>query len=339
MGTLKKLGVETAKLSLIALLGLAGCSGCPKPRMGCLPTPNLTTRFAGIEDLKKKELLCSGNRMVYTCDGGHIDMDHLCETADWTIHLAKQTEKCLIKKLDKIEFNFDNSVYTLNINYPENWNSLADAEKKKVSEDVSIGLGEYLAFKATTFHEIMTYLGYMPHWSVSEFSSAFSWEDNYSNLLGCRDAAIALKDKSKPIKESLSLVIENELLSLGIQPAKTARKASEKMKDKWYDKCFLLDSRMLKRNYDIGLEDGKVTPWLVSGLDGCDNAKPRAYPVPKLDFLRNYGLSVGLRIEPRVAEKNLVLRIAYPNGKQEKFIEPEKHFPLIMRHIVENDGK
>ena len=96
---------------------------------------------------------------------------------------------------------------------------------------------------------------------------------------------------------------------------------------------------MLKRNYDIGLEDGKVTPWLVSGLDGCDNAKPRAYPVPKLDFLRNYGLSVGLRIEPRVAEKNLVLRIAYPNGKQEKFIEPEKHFPLIMRHIVENDGK
>ena len=339
METLKKLGIETVKLGLVALLGLAGCSGCPKPRMGCLPTPNLTTRFAGIEDLKRKKLLNSGNMMVYTRDGGHIDMDHLCETADWTVYLAKQTEKCLIKNLDKFEFNFDGSGYTLSINYPENWNDLSEDKKKKVSEDVSIGLGEYIAFNATTFHEIMTYLGYMPHWPISEFSSAFSWEDNYSNLLGCRDAAIAFRDKSKPIKESLSLVIEEELLSLGIQPAKTSREASEKMKGIWYDRCFFLTSRMLKRHYDIGLNNGKVTPWLVLGLEECGNAKPRAYAVPKLDFAKDYGFSVGLRIEPNFAMKNSVLRIAYPDGKPEKFIEPEKHFPLIMKYIVEKDGK
>jgi len=93
---------------------------------------------------------------------------------------------------------------------------------------------------------------------------------------------------------------------------------------------------MKKRNFDIGLDDGYVTPSIIQSVPGCEGAEPKLYPVPNLDFLSEYGFSVKLEIEPRVHEKNEILSIVYSeNGERRKRIEPDIHFAAIMNYIKE----
>ena len=64
----------------------------PGLRMGCTATATLGTKFLGVEDLKIHRYgggLLRGNGVVYTCEGGHIDIGHVKETADRTRFLSE----------------------------------------------------------------------------------------------------------------------------------------------------------------------------------------------------------------------------------------------------------
>jgi hypothetical protein len=63
-----------------------------------------------------------------------------------------------------------------------------------MARDVAIELGQYLAFLGGTWHEIVTWFGHNNSGLISEFPSAFSWEDTFLNLLGTHVASVALRD-------------------------------------------------------------------------------------------------------------------------------------------------
>lgn len=223
----------------------------------------------------------------------------------------------------------ERSTHQIKFSYPNNWDSLQQNEKEGIADDVSFAVGPYMAFNANVWHEILTWFGV--HFAIfePEFNSAFSWEDVYSNLVGTRLAVEALKDTNHNYDEAMTLAINRQLKEFGVQSAKTAKAASEKMRGKWFKTRFfgiVVDT--LRKNTDIGL-DGFVTPVIVPGI--CED-KPLSLPAPNLDVLSKYGFSLRYTILPREFEKGKILRIIYPDGKG-KTIEPVKDYPKIMAFI------
>ncbi len=90
---------------------------------------------------------------------------------------------------------------------------------------------------------------------------------------------------------------------------------------------------MKGRNFDIGLDDGAVTPWIVRGLGECQNPRAHAYSVPDPAFLDEYGFSVKFEIEPKIWEKNKIFSIVYPDGGKKKRFEPATQFAVVMDYI------
>lgn len=279
------------------------------------------------------------NGIVYTCSGGHIDIGHVRKLADWTGFLAAKSLEQIEKRNTKFKFKlYEPSVYFVTLNYPENWESYSESEKESIAREVSINLGKYLAFNAGTWHEMLTWFEYRPKGFKSEFPSAFSWEDEYSNLLGVLLAEKALRNNTLGFNSSITLYLDEALKELNVQSGKTAWLVTEKMKWKWFSKEFLF-TKIKKRNFDTGLDDGFVSPCPVPDIPVCNGAKIKPLEVPDLKNIGKYGFSVKIEIEPREWEKNIILRIVYPQkDKKTKKIEPAIHFPVIMKYI-ENEAR
>jgi hypothetical protein len=156
----------------------------------------------------------------------------------------------------------------------------------------------------------------------------------FSNLLGVRIGVMALRDAEHGFNEAVTLALDRALEKLDVQPRLTAIRAARKMKGVWFSTALLFCVDIMGRNFDIGLDDGSVTAWIIPSVSGCEAAEAQTYPVPNLDFLSEYGFSMKLEIEPREWEKGKILKAAYPDGKKrQKRIEPIVHFAPIMDHI------
>ena len=316
----------------------------PRIRLSCYATSTVGTNFTdpyrlGMHSYKSSK--SEKNGIIYTCRAGHVDIGHLRKGADWTAFFAERTLEQLKRKKTKFSFKFyEPSKYFVKITYPENWEAVPKEQRDEISRDISIRLGQYFAFIGCTWHEILTWFGYRSFALYPEFPSSFSWEDGYSNLLGTHIAGIALRDTEREFDEAMTMALSRELDSLGAQPRKTAIRASQKMRGKWFSGDFLFLTNVKGRNLDIGLDDGYVTPWLVPSLDECPGAKPQDYPAPNLDFLADYGFSAKLEIEPKEVEKGKILKVVYPDRKKRgKRIEPAVHFGVIMAHIERDAEK
>jgi hypothetical protein len=323
------------------IIGTSGCrfDGAPRPRLGCYPSSTAGTKFLKPGHLGPHRYNFSPaekNGIVYTCNAGHIDITHVRIAADWTAYLAVKSYNCFIQNKSGFTFklNADRSRYYIRIRYPEYWMELPEKNKVEIARELSIRLGQYLAFTATTWHEIMTWFGYKCIGFFTEYPSAFSWEDSFSNLLGTHIAAQVLQDDQHKFNEAMTLAIERELESLAVQPRHTAKEASKRVRGEWFSGYILYFVNMKKRNFDIGIDDGYITPTVVPSICPCKEAIPKPYPVPTLDFFSQYGFSAKVEIEPREAEKGKVLKIVYPNAdKRKKRINPAIHLAKIMSYI------
>jgi hypothetical protein len=326
------------------LLGFKDSVHSPRIRMSCYASASVGTVWADSDNLGthgyrsgRKEK----NGILYTCRGGHIDVPHVRKAADWTAYLAQKTLTRL-KRNDTI-FSFklwEPSRYYVTLDYPPGWERLPEAEKDRIAREISIPLGQYLAFNALTWHEILTWFGYRPTPWYPEFPSAFSWEDTFSNLLGTRLAVRAMRDTQRSYDEAMTVALDEELRWLGAQPKDVARRAAKAVHGTWYtgEFLFLVDIRM--RNLDIGLDDGVVTALVVPDLPECPDPEPQSYPVPNLDFLSEYGFSAKFEIEPREWEKGKILRIIYPERKdRRRRLQPAIHFAAIMEYIRQDAAR
>ena len=101
-----------------------------------------------------------------------------------------------------------------------------------------------------------------------------------------------MQDKQHDDDAALTIALKKELENLGVQSAKFAHDAAEKMRSKWWDGEIIVN--MKERNMDIGLVDGYVTPTLVPGV--CGDPQPHSLPVPTLKTAASYGFTVNLEI-------------------------------------------
>jgi len=315
----------------------------PRFRMGCYPSSTLGTPFPNPEKLGQHGYISSRSEktgLVYTCKAGHIDLAHLRKSADWTAFLAAKTLEHLEKSETEFSFKlYEPTKYFVELRYPENWQELQQEEKERIAYEISIRLGAYFSYTATTWHEIITWFGYKCSGVYAEFPSAFTWEDGFSNLLGVYLAEKALRDTGHTFDEAMTSLIERELEKLGIQPKRVARRAANKVKGKWFSGDWLFFITIKMRNFDIGLEDGFVTPCLLPDVSECDGVEAQAYPVPNPD-ISEYGFSMKLEIEPREWEKDKVLKVVYSDEKERNHrIDPATDFATIMEYMREDAVK
>jgi hypothetical protein len=339
-----KLAQKTALACIMAaaVLAFGGCSmmGEPRLRVASYATPTLGTRFVDANDLGKHSYnspLGEIDGIAYTCRGGDIDVAHVRISADYVRYLYGITRRNIIRSRSGFFFrpNDEPSKFFVRLTYPSYWKSLSRSDRAQLSDEVSLELGQYLAYNVVIWHEISTWFGYKSTGFFPEFPSAFSWEDAYSDIVGLWLGAQAVQDKEHDYDEVMTIVIKKELENLGVLSYKTARQASEKMKGKWWEGTpFVVLVDMKQRNMDIGDIDGFVTPMLIPGI--CPDAKPLSYPIPTLRLLPKYGFKIGLEIEPKVFEGPKILRIVYPGGDG-KMIRPSVDFPIIMNYI-RNEG-
>ena len=310
----------------------------PRSRPGSYATATRSVRFLGPADLGHHAYRLSWserNGIVYTCQAGHVDIAHVRKGVDWAAFLAAMVLGHLERGQNHFQFKlYEPSRYVVELAYPEHWDALPIQERRRVARETALELGQYFAYTALTWHEIITWFGYKFKGFQSEFPSAFSWEDTYSNVLGTHVAGMVLREAHRDFDKAVTAALEKVLRDLGIQSAETARQAAESVSDRWWS-WGVVDTIIRKRNLDIGLGDHRVTPCLVPFVPGCHGAEGRPLPVPTLDRVAAYGFSVRLEIEPREWERGRVLSIVYPDAEQrrERF-EPAVHFAKIMDHIT-----
>ena len=269
--------------------------------------------------------------IVYTCRAGHIDIIHLRIAADWTAYLTAEAYRHLMKGHWQFSYKLavDRSRNYVQIFYPSDWDSLTEQDRSAIAREVALALGPYLTYTMVTWHEILTWYGFKCIGLPVEYASAFSWEDSFSNLLGTILAVRALQDTEHGYNEAMKIAIDQELRSLGIQPARVAKEASDSVKGRWFTGDIAVFVDMKKRNFDIGLDDGFVTATLVPGEPACPGAEPVSYPVPTLDVLDRYGFAAAISIEPHEWEKDAVLRLVHENSR----VYPQAEFPAIMEYL------
>jgi hypothetical protein len=308
----------------------------PHGRVGCFASPSLGTRYLGPSELGAHGYrfnLHEGNGIMYTARGGHIDIVHVRKAADWTAYLAFQTRQFLLKNTTSFSYRMaEPTKYHVKITYPKDWSTLPAEAKEETASRVAVGLAQYFTFAGTTWHEIITWFGFRSIGVYSEFPSAFSWEDSYSNLLGSYLAGRALIDPDRDYDEAMTMLLDREMEVLRAQPRRTAWEAGTAVRDVWFAGNFFFCD-MIRRNFDIGTDDGFVTPWVVPDVAPCPEG-PISYPVPDLAFLDEYGFSVTFEIEPKEWERGKVLRLLRHRPKDKrKLIEPARHFEPIMAYV------
>ena len=316
---------------LAALFVQTGCSlsGGPRIRIGYLPTDTFGIAFADPNNLGTHTygwgFPSEQGGIIYTCKGGHLDLDHVRGNADITKYLFKKIHTTLSKKRKSFSFSLtgESSTHKVSLSYPPNWDKLPN--KDEIVDKISYDTAAYLSFNSTIWHEILTWFGVKFALVEPEYNSAFSWEDVYSDLVGTQLGIEALKDKNNNFDQAMTKALYRRLRELEVQPRSTAIAASDKVRGKWYTGNLVPDMKM--RNFDIGL-DGTVTPILVPGVSGCDN-KPLPLPVPTLETLRHYGLSMTYEIKPNVIfEQGRIFKAA-----GSKRIFPREHFPILIEYM------
>jgi hypothetical protein len=328
-------GICTAVIIAGAAMTAGGCSfdGAPRPRLGCYATSTPGGRFIDANGLGSHSYRGSpfeNNGVAYTCRGGHIDVTHARICADNTRYLYEKTKKNLLAGHTEFTYslNVDRSTYYVTLGYPDNWKNLPKADKEKIADEVSLELSQYFSYTMVTWHEILTWFGFKTMAVLPEDASAFSWEDNYSNLFGIRLGAQALQDKQHDYDAAMTIVLKKELENLGVQSHTFAHDAAEKMRGTWWDGEIMVD--MKERNMDVGLVDGNAAPTLVPGV--CGDPQPRSLPVPTVGTLAKYGFAMNLEIEPHEWESGQILKIVYPNGKAKR-IHPATDIPIVMEYL------
>lgn len=311
----------------------------PRLRPGSYSTATDGVQFLGPADLGAHGYYFDWSErsgIVYTCRAGHIDIAHVRKAADLTGYLAALTLQNI--QAGRTQFQFKSaepSVYFVTLTFPPGWNDLDPVEQEPVVREVSREIGAHLAYTAMTWHEILTWFGYQPRPYKSEFPSAFSWEDGYSNLLGVHVAAAALSQEDLDFSEAVTDNLRQRLDELEVQPADVARQAAEAVQGQWYGRRWF-GTRIWKRNFDVGLDDGYVTPCLVPSVATCPGAQPQPLAIPALDSLARYGFSMTVEIEPKVWERKKIMRALEAMGHPaEKRLDPVVCIPLLIDYCSE----
>lgn len=206
-----------------------------------------------------------GNGIIYTERGGFIDLGHLRDIADWTRYLYNVIldNKGVGKE---ITLGREGGKKTLSLWIPED-----------ITKQEAANLAGRIAYDLSVWHEIGTWFGtsFIPF--VPERYSAFSPEDQYSNLTGAVLGVDALTNE-QPFELAMTQLIDERLTALkAVQTRKQTLDAMEAVIEDWWTRDKKLPSKKVLIQRYVNA-DSTLIPWIVPGLSSGDSLMPVSIP-------------------------------------------------------------
>jgi hypothetical protein len=302
----------------------AGCSG-PRGRWGFTPQ----VQYGDPNRLGTHSYTFSGSEgfgIFYTLRGGSIDLDHTRGVADltrWTYIRAKATIERGNSRFT-VGPAFEWTKNKVEIEYPNNWDNLAQAEKNRIAHEAALIIAPVVSYNCSVWHEMITWKGTHFMLIEPEHTSAFSWDDLYSNLMGVDLAMRAIKEgaiANSDYDEAMTSLIAAEFKRLQVVPRQKAIEITESVRGTWHK-----TGKLMKRNMDSGYDDGMVTPSIIPGYT---DEEPISRIMPTFDGLDELGIKVKYTISSAYFENGELKKIAGTKTS----VEPVKHYPKIMKNI------
>ena len=308
-------------------LGLMGCSltGGPRGRWGFTPQVG----YGNPDQLGTHSYgpgFSEGYGIFYTLRGGSIDLDHVRGTADLTRWAYVRAYKTLRKGGSgfTVSPNFEWTTNKVKIQYPVGWKQLPQAERDKIAHQAALIIAPTVGYNSMVWHEMLTWKGTHFMLIEPEFTSAFSWDDLYSDLTGALLATQAVRDgnvATGDYNRAMTALIQKEFEILQVVPRAKAIKITESVRGTWHG-----SGKLMKRNMDTGYDDGQVTPAIIPGYS---QEPPISKPMPTFDGLQEMGIKVKYTVSSAYFENGKLKKIAGSKGS----VEPVKHYPTIMKNI------
>jgi hypothetical protein len=304
---------------------IGGCSG-PRARWGFTPLE----KYGDPNQLGTHSYHFSGSEgygVLYTLRGGSVDPDHIRGNADltrWTYLRAKRTiEKG--KRGFAVSPSFEMTTNKVKIDYPDNWEDLSKADKERIAHEAALIIAPVVSYHCSVWHEMLTWKG--THFALiePEHNSAFSWEDVYSNVIGTDLAMQAIRDGNISVSDynrAMTQLIDEELQRLQVVSREKAIEIVKSVRGTWHNGRF----ELMKRNMDIGCDDGMITPSVIPGFTDEESISRM---IPTLDGLNELGITIQYTISSVYFENFELKKIAGSDGP----VEPLKHYPKIMENI------
>ena len=207
--------------------------------------------------------------IAYTCRGGHIDIAHLRIATDWTAYLATQTYRHLMKHDSGFSYKLavDRSRDYVQFTYPADWDSLPEARRSQIAQEVSLAVGPYLAYRLTIVARDPHVVRLQVRRSADGvpfrlFLGRFLLQSAGHGGRGTRPAGPGAFLRRG--REDLAGQGDGQA---GHPTGRRSQKqASESVKGTWSTGDLTMLQTIMKRNFDMGLGDGAVTPSLVPNL-------------------------------------------------------------------------
>ena len=134
----------------------------------------------------------------------------------------------------------------------------------------------------------------------------------------------------------MTRLIDETLQQLDVQPIDVAKQAAREVKGQWYEGGGYFFVKMKKRNFDVGFDDGYVTPWLLPDI--CPELVTQDWPVPNPNStLAGHGFKMRLEIKMMGLQKGQVHKAL--SLKSSERIRPAIHFPKIVDIIIDEAKK
>ncbi len=164
-----------------------------------------------------------GNGVIYTRQGGFIDMGHMRDQADWTAFLYALLQQEREMGMVERDLGYEGGQKRLKVLLPTH-----------LCEEDVVMLAGRIAYDLSVWHEIATWYGVSSVPMVPEQFSSFSPEDPYSNLLGVTLGMKAVQS-DLPYDEAMTILIGEELAELdAVTTEQETVDAMEAVREVWW---------------------------------------------------------------------------------------------------------
>ncbi len=280
---------------------------------------NHITSLAELGQHKYMSGKSEGNGLIYTQNGGFIDIGHLRDQTDWTYYLYhyiidKRGKGKVVQKLGN-----EAGKKTLTLSIPKDFDSLN-----------CLLLAGKITYDLSLWHELSTWFGASTIPMMPERYSSFSVEDVYSNLLGVLIGIEAIKSK-QAFNEAITNILLKTLNNLNaVETEEETYSSLEEVKNIWWTNEKRIPNKRVLLKYDTD-SYSTCSPWLIPST--TSNANPITLHVPiktmQGTLLNNYyELSINLNYKLPITD-------IFPN-KESKIIT-QNDFEILLKWISNNN--
>jgi hypothetical protein len=270
-----------------------------------------------VQSQSGRGLLLENNGILYTCRGGFIDVAHIRDNADLMLFLTMRLARGMP------------GPFTIEL--PDQ-GTKRRVLVKKIPEDVikhygriyaASAMAQWLTYYLSIWHEVVTWYDWQSVKGFSEKLSAFSPEDNYSNVLGILIASGVIRNQGAQSRDeynhSIDAWIPAALRRLGVVSEQDTRAATKAVDGLWWTSAREVPDPylVLKRNLEIKLPlSGKnaegVDPRVHKMCEGA--AEPLELHVS--ERLGRLKFSDALTVEFEFTESFMPENFPYPRGRK-----------------------